>query len=97
MLGLTATALLAPGGSPLAGHPASVTFVATVQFSRSAVPVFFTGDRDRAVPVRIPQRAVLRHHEARRLTVEARAVLRRNQLGRYDGLAELPGRSSAGR
>ena len=43
MLGLTATALLAPVGSPLAGHPASVTFVATVQFSRSAVPVFFTG------------------------------------------------------
>ena len=44
MLGLTATALLAPVGSPLAGHPASVTFVSlTVQFSRSAVPVFFTG------------------------------------------------------
>src|SRR5207247_25590 len=43
VLGLTATALLVPVGSPLAGHAASVKFVSvTVQFSRSAVPVFCT-------------------------------------------------------
>src|SRR5438046_216011 len=43
VLGLTATALLVPDGGPLAGHAASVKFVSvTVQFSRSAVPVFVT-------------------------------------------------------
>src|SRR5207244_9772002 len=43
VLGLTVTALLVPVGSPLAGHAASVKFVSvTVQFSRSAVPVFCT-------------------------------------------------------
>ncbi len=43
VLGLTATALLVPDGFPLAGHAASVKFVSvTVQFSRSAVPVFCT-------------------------------------------------------
>src|SRR5438046_6407716 len=43
VLGLTATALLAPLGFPLAGQPASVKFVSvTTQFASSAVPVFFT-------------------------------------------------------
>src|SRR5207244_12633164 len=43
VLGLTVTALLVPDGFPLAGHAASVKFVSlTVQFSRSAVPVFCT-------------------------------------------------------
>src|SRR5207247_357613 len=43
VLGLTATALLAPVGFPLAGQPASVKFVSvTTQFASSAVPVFFT-------------------------------------------------------
>src|SRR5439155_20891598 len=43
VLGLTATVLLVPDGFPLAGHAASVKFVSvTVQFSRSAVPVFCT-------------------------------------------------------
>src|SRR5713101_4775198 len=43
VLGLTVTALLVPLGLPLAGHPASVKFVSvTVQFWRSAVPVFCT-------------------------------------------------------
>src|SRR5207249_9409855 len=43
VLGLTVTALLVPDGLPLAGHAASVKFVSlTVQFCRSAVPVFFT-------------------------------------------------------
>src|SRR5438876_9786261 len=43
VLGLTATALLVPDGFPLAGHAASVKAVSvTVQFSRSAVPVFCT-------------------------------------------------------
>src|SRR5438034_8197333 len=43
VLGLTATALLAPDGVPLAGQPASVKFVSvTPPFASSAVPVFFT-------------------------------------------------------
>src|SRR5205823_2678825 len=43
VLGLTATALLAPLGLPLAGHAAAVKFVSiTAQFARSAVPVFCT-------------------------------------------------------
>src|SRR5438094_3532629 len=43
VLGLTATALLAPLGLPLAGHAAAVKFVSvTTQFARSAVPVFCT-------------------------------------------------------
>src|SRR5439155_22728578 len=43
VLGLTATALLVPDRVPLAGHAAAVKFVSvSVQFSRSAVPVFCT-------------------------------------------------------
>src|SRR5437763_4337927 len=43
VLGLTATALLAPDGLPLAGQPASVKFVSvTTQFASSPVPVFLT-------------------------------------------------------
>jgi len=65
--------------------------------SRSAVPVFFKGLVTALFPFASRSAQFLRHTRPRRLTVEARAVLRRNQLGRLRRARGDPGAIQRGR